>query len=100
MRMTAFPKRRIRLKKAAYGRLKRRIHEIDGWRCVNPHCCWPVPPEALQVHHHTTRGAGGSDTIENGYTFCPHCHRAIQEHRLVLDWEEIDAIRKSHSGGG
>lgn len=97
--MNPQPKTRIRLKGAAYKKLKRQIHELDGWRCVNPHCCWPVAHEALQVHHRRSKGASGSDTIENGYTFCPNCHRAVQEYRIRPDWGKIDERRQYFLNG-
>lgn len=63
---------RIRLKGAALERLRRECFARDGWRCVI--CGRGVGWVSGHMMHIKSRGAGGSDVIENVVTGCWECH--------------------------
>jgi len=74
---------KIRLSGAAIRNLR-----IDCWE-AHPWCCecgvktllYPLSdanPQKMDMAHIVSRGAGGSDTLENVRTLCHKCH--MQEH--------------------
>jgi len=75
---------RIRLKGAAMEALRRARFALDGWKCVVCGCeirwdGW----NAGHLAHVKSRGAGGSDTIENTVTKCRICHHAEHNPKAV-----------------
>jgi RNA-directed DNA polymerase len=62
---------RVRLKRAAYSELHRKVLMRDGWRCQQ--CGSSIN---LQVHHIRSRSKLGDDNEENLITLCADCHVA------------------------
>ena len=67
---------RVRLKGEALEVLRRYRFTMDGWRCVD--CGRAVGWVSGHLSHTVSRGAGGSDTIENTRTRCEDCHLVHQ----------------------
>jgi len=67
---------RIRLKGEALAALRRECFTRDGWACVE--CGKRVSWASGHMAHTVSRGAGGSDVLENVLTKCEEHHR--QEH--------------------
>lgn len=65
--------RPIKLDRAAYRRLMKRVLDRDGWRCQK---CGAV--KDLQVHHRQYRSRLGGDKLDNLVTLCAYCH--MEEH--------------------
>ena len=65
---------RIQLKGKPMEKLRRERFTLDGWCCVD--CGRPVSWASGHLAHVQSRGAGGSDTIENTRTKCLGCHNA------------------------
>jgi hypothetical protein len=69
---------RIRLRRKALEALRMARFEYDGFRCQWKGCgvkvCWDGP-NAGHLAHIQSRGAGGSDTMENTRTLCEVHHR-------------------------
>jgi 5-methylcytosine-specific restriction endonuclease McrA len=63
---------RFRLDHEAYGELRMKILERDGWRCQ--HCGWR---DQLQIHHLVRRSQSGTDCEENLIVLCSDCHRSL-----------------------
>ncbi len=63
---------RIRLKGDALAALRRECFTRDNWRCVD--CGKPVSWVSGHMAHIQSRGAGGSDVIDNVLTKCADCH--------------------------
>lgn len=84
--LSRFPKRKpdltignlgiVRLKGQALADLRRQRFVLDGWRCID--CGTGVSWASGHLAHVKSRGAGGSDTIENTRTKCAECH--MKEH--------------------
>ncbi len=68
--------KRIKLTKAAYRRLVKRVLGRDQWRCQK---CGAV--KDLQVHHREHRSQLGDDSLENLVTLCAYCH--MEEHEQL-----------------
>ena len=68
-------KKRKKLKKDEYLRLKNRIWDKQYRRCNR--CKEYLAPEYCQFNHIKTRGAGGDDSEENGEIVCQECHNKI-----------------------
>ena len=68
-------KRRKKLSKDEYVKLKHKIWEKQGRRCNR--CRNPLTPEYCQFNHIKTRGSGGDDSEENGEIVCWECHHKI-----------------------
>ena len=71
----------IRLKGAAYSKLKREVYQRDGGRCVDCRRWVPltvngmfVPYRCAHLAHIKSRGAGGEDTMDNVRILCHSCH--------------------------
>ena len=64
---------RIRLKGEALAALRRECFTRDGWCCVL--CGAPVSWASGHMMHRKSRGAGGSDVIDNVDTGCGNCHQ-------------------------
>lgn len=69
----------VRLKREELQALRIARFMLDGGRCVDCHTfVWLDAPleNPLRMHlaHEVSRGAGGSDTIENTRTKCGRCH--------------------------
>jgi 5-methylcytosine-specific restriction endonuclease McrA len=62
----------IRLKGPALAALRRARFILDRWKCVD--CGRPVSWASGHLSHLVSRGAGGSDVIENVRTKCGDCH--------------------------
>jgi len=54
--MSLWKKRRVRVKKEAFARLRTAVFRRDRWRCRNPFC---RSPRNLTVHHMVKRSQGG-----------------------------------------
>jgi 5-methylcytosine-specific restriction endonuclease McrA len=63
-------KSRLKLDRQAYGVLRRRVLDRDGWRCQ---VCGSTAE--LHVHHLRFRSRLGSDTLDNLIVLCVGCHR-------------------------
>ena len=63
---------RIRLEGLALADLRRQCFTRDGWKCVD--CSKPVSWATGHMAHVQSRGAGGSDVLENVLTKCAGCH--------------------------
>jgi 5-methylcytosine-specific restriction endonuclease McrA len=63
---------RIRLQGADLEKLRRSCFARDGYRCVL--CGRGVGWVSGQMMHKRSRGAGGSDTLDNVETGCLECH--------------------------
>ena len=61
---------RLRLPSEAYGQLRRKVLERDGWRCQ---VCGSM--SNLEVHHRQFRSQSGEDNEVNLITVCRKCHR-------------------------
>ncbi len=90
----AFPKLSKRLSPYKYSKLKRQVHALDGWRCVNPDCTETYKAKELHLHHIIPRGRFRLDTMDNGVTLCFACHRLVEDKLLKLDFEKIIERRK------
>ena len=64
---------RVRLRGKALEALRRACFERDGYRCVECRRCG-LCHNPLDMAHIQSRGAGGSDTLENVKTLCHECH--------------------------
>jgi hypothetical protein len=64
---------RIRLKGKALERLRRDCFERDGWKCTCG-CERGVSWATGHMAHIQSRGAGGSDMLENVRTMTGECH--------------------------
>lgn len=67
---------RVRLKDEQLENMRRSRFTMDGWRCVD--CGRAVGRLSGHLSHEVSRGAGGSDTIENTRTRCGECHLVHQ----------------------
>lgn len=74
---------RVRLKGSALTALRRQCFTRDGWKCTTIDICGSIVPCACgrsvswasgHMAHIVSRGAGGSDVIENVYTMSGECH--------------------------
>jgi len=90
----AFPKQSKRLSPYKYAKLKRKIHQMDGWRCVNPDCTEIYTRDQLQVHHIVPKGRLVLDTVDNGATTCPVCHSLVEDKLIYIDFEKAIKRRK------
>jgi len=63
---------RIRLKGKPLADLRRQCFTRDGWACVD--CGVGVSWASGHMAHIKSRGAGGSDVLENVRTKCAGCH--------------------------
>ena len=63
---------RIRLKGVDLARLRRACFERDVWACVR--CGDGISWVSGHMAHIKSRGAGGSDVLENIRTLCAECH--------------------------
>jgi 5-methylcytosine-specific restriction endonuclease McrA len=72
---------RIRLKGLAMADLRRQCFTRDGWKCVE--CARPVSWATGHMAHIKSRGAGGSDVLENVRTKCAECHHAEHNPKAV-----------------
>ena len=64
---------RIRLKGEALALLRRQCFTRDGWCCVD--CRRQVSWATGHMAHIKSRGAGGSDVLQNVLTKCAWCHQ-------------------------
>jgi 5-methylcytosine-specific restriction endonuclease McrA len=62
----------VRFDAEAYGELRRKILQRDGWRCQ---VCGSM--RNLEVHHVKFRSQSGSDAQENLITLCATCHGRV-----------------------
>ncbi|MDA2915398.1 HNH endonuclease [Nitrospinae bacterium AH_259_B05_G02_I21] len=83
--MSLWKKRRVRLKKEAFARLRTKVFQRDRWRCRNPYC---RSPRNLTVHHLVKRSQGGSDHIDNLITLCWACHEQVERRLIKLEATE------------
>jgi len=90
----AVPKLAVKLSPYEYAKLKRRVHALDGWRCVNPGCSETYHRSELHFHHVVPRGRIRIDTEDNGVTLCPVCHRLVEDKLLKIDFKKIIKKRK------
>lgn len=90
----AFPKMAVKLSPYEYSKLKRKVHTLDGWRCVNPNCSESYRRKELHIHHIIPTGRIRLDTEDNCATVCPVCHRLIEDKELYLDFPAIIKNRK------
>ena len=84
--MTTIPKTKpIRLKGKAMEKLRRDCFERDGYRCQHSgassdyfmsgiRCNRPINWQDGHMCHRKSRGARGSDTLDNVFTGCAVCH--------------------------
>ena len=82
-----YPSGRIRLKGEALTRLRLECAARDRWHCLE--CFTPVSddlpdwhPQKYHMAHIISRGAGGSDSLDNVRTLCGSCHRKEHAGRL------------------
>jgi 5-methylcytosine-specific restriction endonuclease McrA len=68
---------RIRLKGKALEELRIAVFQRDAFRCSE--CDRSVTWESGHLAHIISRGAGGSDTMENTRVLCSTCH-LVGEH--------------------
>ena len=80
-------KKRIKLSKDAYVKLKTELWERQYRRCNR--CQKYLTPEYCQFNHIKTRGAGGDDSEENGEIICWKCHHKIGTGELPKEPYEI-----------
>ena len=73
-------KKRIKLSKDAYVKLKTEMWNKQYQRCGR--CNLYTPPETTHFHHIKSRGAGGDDSEENGKIVCWACHNLIEAGNL------------------
>jgi len=90
----AVPKQSIKLSPHKYLKLKRKVHELDGWKCVNPDCKHTYSREELTFHHIIPVGRIRLDTVDNGMTLCLWCHMLVEDKLLYLDFKELLKKRK------
>ena len=90
----AVPKKSIRLSKHEFTKLKRLVHELDGWKCINPDCTNIYTINELTYHHIVPKGRICLDTVENGATLCLWCHILVEDKILYLDFDELLKERK------
>jgi len=64
---------RIRLKGEDLAKLRRDCFVRDGWKCRD--CSRRISWVSGHMAHIISRGAGGSDVLENVLTKCAECHR-------------------------
>jgi 5-methylcytosine-specific restriction endonuclease McrA len=62
----------IRLKGADLERVRRACFIRDGWRCQD--CLRVIGWASGHMAHIKSRGAGGSDVMDNVRTLCLECH--------------------------
>ncbi len=62
---------------------RRAIYERDGFRCA---LCDST--KYLQIHHHTPRGQGGTNSPHNLITLCADCH-ALAHGTNLRDWQDV-----------
>ena len=62
---------------SAWTKLKEAVIHRDG-KCMNCGAAW-----GLTAHHIKTRGAGGTDEMENLVALCVVCHKAAHDGYLV-----------------
>lgn len=62
---------------------RRHIYERDGFRCA---LCDST--KYLQIHHHTPRGQGGTNSPHNLITLCADCH-ALAHGTKLRDWQDV-----------
>ncbi len=72
---------RLRLRGDALAALRRECFTRDGWRCVD--CLRPVSWASGHMAHIQSRGAGGSDVLENVRTKCMLCHHLEHNPKVV-----------------
>lgn len=60
---------------AKYQKLKKAVHERDGWICI---FCGRSEEDGIQLHadHIVPWTQGGEDTMENLQTMCNICHKS------------------------
>jgi len=85
----AIPKQSIKLSPYEYAKLKKKVHELDGWRCLNPECTNIYTAKELTVHHIYPAGRLRIDTVENCGTLCLWCHNLVEDKILYLDFEKL-----------
>lgn len=90
----AFPKLSVKLSPYEYGKFKRKVHELDEWRCVNPNCTEIYTKDQLHVHHIIPKGRLVLDTVDNGATLCPVCHSLVEDKLIYIDFEKIIKNRR------
>ena len=85
----AVPKLIIKLSQHEYGKLKRKVHKLDGWRCINPDCVQLYTRKELTMHHIIPRARLRLDTVDNCATICFVCHMLVEAKILKLDFKKL-----------
>jgi 5-methylcytosine-specific restriction endonuclease McrA len=65
-------RRRQKLDREMYDRLRREVLRRDDWRCQ-----WCGNRSNLEVHHTDFRSHGGDDSEQNLITLCTVCHSEV-----------------------
>lgn len=77
------PEKRIKLKGKEMEALRRECFKRDKYTCVQ--CEKPVSWASGHMAHIKSKGAGGSDILENVRTKCRECHLNLEHGQGIRD---------------